>query len=110
VKSVARGGEATSGPPPDEGANPAFTSGRYEVAVIEATVQVANNDFRGALDRVEKLAADISRLPGYKAEILLSPLDLRPVLALQGRLEDKEPTTMEPRFVLRILRERRRPA
>jgi hypothetical protein len=110
VKSVARGGETPSGPPPDEGANPAFTSGRYEVAVIDATVQVANNDFRGALDRVEKLAADISRLPGYKAEILHSPLDLRPVLALQGRLEDKEPATMEPRFVLRILRERRRPA
>lgn len=107
VKSVARGGEAPAGPPPDEGANPPFTSGRYEVAVIEATVQVANNDFRGALERVEKLAADISGLPGYKAEVLQSPLDLRPVLAVQGRLEDKEPATMEPRFVMRIVRDRR---
>jgi hypothetical protein len=110
VKSVARGGETPSGPPPDEGANPAFTSGRYEVAVIEASVQVANNDFRGALERVEKLSADVSRLAGYKAEVLQSPLDLRPVLALQGRLEDKEPATMEPRFVLRIVRDRRAPA
>jgi len=110
VKSVARGGEPPVGPQPDEGANPAFTSGRYEVAAIEATVRVANNDFRGALERVEKLAADISRLPGYKAEVLHSPLDLRPVLALRGNLANNEPATMEPRFVLRILRDRRRPS
>lgn len=107
VKSVARGGEAPPGPPPPESANPAFTTARFEIAAIEGTIRVANNDFRDALERVEKLAAEISRLRGYKAQVLESPLDLRPALALQGRLVAEEPSTMEPRFVLRILRDRR---
>jgi hypothetical protein len=106
VKAFAKSAEPPSGRPPDDGANPAFTSGRYEVAVIEAMVQVPNNDFRAALERVEKLAADISARSGYKAEIMESPLDLRPALSLQGRLADKEPTLMEPRFVLRVVRDR----
>ncbi len=106
VKSIAKAGEPPPGPPPDDGANPAFTTGRYEVVVMEATVQVANNDFRAALERVEKLAADISARRGFKAEVLESPLDLRPALALQGRLAEKEAATMEPRFVLKILRDR----
>jgi hypothetical protein len=107
VKSVGRAGDPPPATPPDEGANPAFTTGRYEVAMIEATVRVANNDFRTALERVEKLVADISARRGYKAEVVESPLDLRPALALQGRLADKEPALMEPRFVLRIVRDRR---
>ncbi|MEO7744003.1 MAG: hypothetical protein ABIR98_13785 [Usitatibacter sp.] len=107
VKSIGRPGDSPlPPPPPDDGANPAFTTGRYEVALMEATVQVANNDFRAALERVERLAADISARPGYKVEVIESPLDLRPALALQGRLAEKEPPQMEPRFVLRIVRER----
>ena len=106
VKALPRAGETTAAPPQDDGGNPAFTSGRYEVALMEASVQVANNDFRAALEHVEKLAADISARRGYKAEVIESPLDLRPALALQGRLADKEPTLMEPRFVLRIVRDR----
>ena len=70
-------------------------------------MQVQTNDFRGALERVESLAAEISRLRGYKAEIIESPLDLRPALSLHGRLAERESSTMEPRFVLRILRDRR---
>lgn len=106
VKALPRAAEAAPPQPAEDGANPAFTSGRYEVALVEATVQVANNDFRAALERVEKLAADISARRGYKAEVVESPLDLRPALALQGRLAEKEPALMEPRFVLRIVRDR----
>jgi hypothetical protein len=107
VKSVARPGESARGAAPDDSANPAFTTGRFETAVIEGSVRVAHNDFRGALERVEKLAGDISALRGYKAEVQESPLDLRPALALQGKLADNEPAIMEPRFVMRIVRDRR---
>jgi hypothetical protein len=91
----------------DAPASPGFSSGKYEVAHVEATVRVPNNDFRGALEQVEKLAADISRVDGFRAEILESPLDVSSGTALQGRLGEKEAGLMETRFVLRITRERR---
>lgn len=106
VKSLAKGSDAAVPAPSEQGANPVFGTGRYEIALIEATVRVPNNDFRGALEHVERLAADISKLRGYSAQVVESPLDLRPALALQGRLGGEEPETMEPRFVLRIVRSR----
>lgn len=108
VKSVARAPEApTAAPAADDSSNPAFTTGRYEVALLEATVQVPTNDFRAALERVEALAADVSRMPGYKANVVESPLDLRPAHALQGRLGSEQAAMMDTRFVLRVVRERR---
>jgi hypothetical protein len=88
-------------------ANAPFSTGKYEVALIEGTVRVPNNDFRGALEQVEKLAADITKVAGFNAEVVDSPLDVRSSLALQGRLGEQEPQQMEARFVLRIVRERR---
>ena len=103
VKALARS-DPGGAPPAAEAANPPFATGRYEVATVEGTVRVAQNDFRAAIEEVESLAADISRLPGFSAEVVESPLDLRPSLALQGRHAQPEPATMEPRFVLRIVR------
>ena len=74
--------------------------------MLEATVSVGANDFRGALARVEKLAEAIGTIPGYRAEVAESPLDIRTSLALQGRHAEREPATMEPRFVLRVIRDR----
>jgi hypothetical protein len=108
VKSVAKTGETSPAAlPPDEGANPPFVGGRYEVALIEGSVRVANNDFRSAMAEVERLAADLSRIPGFRADVMEGPLDLSTSLGLQGRLAEREPATMEPRFVLRVMRERR---
>jgi hypothetical protein len=112
VKAVSKG-DASGAPGASGGAdrpNAAFSTGRFEVAHLEGAVRVPNNDFRGALDRVEKLAADIGALEGFKAEVVDSPLDLRSSLALQGRFTGSEPATMEARFVLRVVRERRRSA
>ena len=107
VKAIARGGE--TGPPPqgEESANPQFAGGRYEIALVEATVRVPHNDFRGAMAEVERLAGDIAKVEGFRADVVESPLDTSPSLALQGRHGERDPTTMEPRFVLRIVRERR---
>ena len=88
-------------------ANAPFSTGKYEVAHVEATVRVPQSDFRGALEQVERLAADISRVDGFRAEVVDSPLDVSSSTALQGRLGDNEHGQMETRFVLRIVRERR---
>ena len=93
--------------PPDGAANAPFSTGKYEIAHVEATLRVPQNDFRGALERVERLAADISRVDGMQAEILESPLDVSSGAGLQGRLAEKQAGQMETRFVLRIVRERR---
>jgi hypothetical protein len=109
VKAVGRGTD-TAGAAPLESASPVFAGGRYEVAMIEATVRVSANDFRGATAEVEKLAADIGRLEGFHADVIESPLDTSPSAALQGRQSEREPSSMEPRFLLRVVRERVAPA
>ena len=91
-------------------ANPTFAGGRYQVALLEATVQVAANDFRGAASEMERLAADIGQVPGFHAEVVDSPLDTSPTMGLQGRYPEKESSTMEGHFVLRIVREGATPA
>ena len=108
VKAVGKSAEAPSAQ--ETSAGPTFAGGRYEVAVIEATVRVSTNDFRGAMAEVEKLAADIGRVEGFRAEVMESPLDTNPSIALQGRHAEGEPRSMEPRFVLRVMRDRQGPA
>jgi hypothetical protein len=106
VKSVPKsdGGPAPAAP---EDPNPPFAGGRFEIALVEATVRVPQNDYRGALAEVERLAADISRNGGYQADVVQSPLDMRSSLVIQGKLGEREAPLMEPRFVMRIVRERK---
>jgi len=106
VKAVTRTQDA-AGAASEDAANPPFAGGRYEVALVEGNVRVRANDFRGAVEEVERLAADIGKLEGFRADVVESPLDVSPTIALQGRHGEREPETMEPRFVLRIVRERR---
>ena len=108
VTALAKSATAPSGQAanPDDNANPVFAGGHYEVALVEGTVRVANNDFRGATAAIEALAADVGRVAGFKVDVVESPLDTSPALALQGRLQEREPALMEPRFLLRIMRER----
>ncbi len=106
VKAVAKS-DAPPPPPAPDDPNPPFAGGRFEVALVEAVVSVPQNDYRGALAEVERLAADIGRIAGFQAQIVESPLDMRPTLAIQGRHPEKENASMETRFVLRVVRERR---
>jgi hypothetical protein len=107
VKALAKAGDAPAAAASDDNPNPTFAGARYEVAMMEGTVRVANNDFRGAMTEVERLAADIGRLEGFRADVIESPLDVSPSLALQGRHAEREAASMQPRFVLRVVRERR---
>ncbi|HXS51885.1 MAG TPA: hypothetical protein VN782_05085 [Usitatibacter sp.] len=84
---------------------PAFAGGRYEVALVEGTVRVASNDFRDALGDVNRLAQELEALPGTHAEVVESPLDTSSTVQIQGRHEGGEPDTMQPRFVLRVVRD-----
>ena len=103
VKSTGKAADVAVRPP---AADPpgAFGGGRYEVALVEATVIAQTHDFRAALAEVERLAEDIRLVSGYRAEVVESPLDLRPSLALQGRHAERDAGAMEARFVLRIVR------
>jgi len=112
VKSASRNVAAaiTNAANAAEDPNPPFVSGRYEVALIEATVRAPNNDFRAARAEVERLANDIGQVEGFRADVVESPLDTSPTLELQGHLQDHDPATMESRFVLRVTHERDRSA
>jgi len=104
VKSAGAAADVAVRPPTeDPGAKP-FVAGRYEVALVEAAISVPSHDFRSALAEVERLAEDIRRVKGYEAQLVQSPLDVRPSLVLQGRHAEREAQSMEARFVLRILR------
>ena len=107
VKAIARVAEPQGVTAADDQANPPFAGGRFEVAMVEGTVRARTNDFRGAVEEVERLANDIAKIDGFRADVVESPLDVSPSLALQARLGEKDSETMEPRFVLRIVRERR---
>ncbi len=92
-------------PSPRPTADEAFAGGRYEVALVAGTVRVANNDFRGALAEVNRLAEELAALPGTQADIVQSPLDTSSRAQIEGRHSEHESRTMEPRFVLRVVRD-----
>jgi hypothetical protein len=110
VRTVTKASEAASGARDDDPPNPPFAGGRYQVALVEGVLRVPSNDFRGALAEIEKLAADIGRIEGFRADMVEGPLDVSPTQQLQGRLVDKPAPTMDTRFVLRVVRERDAPA
>ena len=107
VTAVAKADETARAPATAaEPSNPPFSGGRYDVAMLEGTLRVGANDYRGALAEVEKLAADISQIPGYQADVVEEPLDLSPKQQLQGRLTDRSAPSMEMRFLLRVVHAR----
>lgn len=107
VRAVKRG-ESAPPPPPQDNNDAPFSTGRFQIALIEGSVRVEGVDFRGAIGEVEALAADLSRVPGYKAEIVDSPLDTRPGLSVTGRLGEQS-TSADARFTMRVVRERAAP-
>ena len=104
VKASGKGAETALRPPADDTASAAFAGGRYEVALVEATVRVPTQDFRSAIAEVDALASGIGTIKGFAAEVVESPLDQRTSLALQGRDAEREAGSMEARFILRVVR------
>jgi len=80
------------------------SDGRYEVALVEATVSVPSHDFRAALGEVDRLAGEIRAVKGFDAQVVESPLDVSTSLLLQGHHPEREAQGMEARFILRIVR------
>jgi hypothetical protein len=107
VKTMARVAEAGAAPAaaPDPAAA-SFQTGRYEIALLEATLQVPSEDFRRAIDEARTLAEELGRLPGMRAEVIESPLDVSSSLQMQGKLTAEQSPRMDARFVLRLVRER----
>lgn len=82
----------------------AFSSGRHAVALLEGTVTVEGLGFREALAQVESLVAAIERLPGYRASVVDSPLDVSSRVAITARLGERMPATSQARFTVRVSR------
>jgi hypothetical protein len=106
VTTVKGTAERAATQPAESQTNPPFAGGKFEVALLEATVVVGVDDYRGALERAQALAEALGRVPGYQADVIESPIDTRSSLSIVGRHGEREPATMEPRFVLRVMRER----
>ena len=104
VKSSGKGADVAVRPPAQDDSSAPFGGGRYEVALVEATVSVPSHDFRAALGEVDRLAGEIRAVKGFQAEVVESPLDVRTSLLLQGRHAEREAQAMEARFILRIVR------
>ena len=104
VRALKRTGEPAPAAPADSSETP-FSERRHAVSLLEGMVRVPNGDYRGAVTEVETLAAAIGAIPGYTAEVVDSPLDTRPSLAVQGRVLERDPDNVEARFVLRISRQ-----
>jgi hypothetical protein len=54
---------------------------------------------------VNRLAEELAALPGTQADIVQSPLDTSSRAQIEGRHSEHESRTMEPRFVLRVVRD-----
>jgi hypothetical protein len=111
VKSMGRTDPAAPPPAPVNENNPPFAAGRYEIGLIDALVRVPRNDFRGAVETVDKLAQDVSAIRGFTAEVVESPVDLNPKQGLLGKFDEKAgPDSMDLHFVIRIVHDRGPPA
>jgi len=104
VKSTGKAADVAARPASEDAPSGTFGGSRYEVALVEATVIVPSHDFRAALAEVDRVAEEIGRIRGFQAQVLESPLDLRPSLSLQGRHSERETQAMQARFILRIVR------
>ena len=79
-------------------------------AVVEAAIARLDADF-GLFDAspiiLNSAIGGAGRDFANAVAVVESPLDVRPTLALQGRHAEREPDTLEARFVLRVVHERR---
>ncbi|MCW5592778.1 MAG: hypothetical protein KIS74_11820 [Burkholderiales bacterium] len=105
LKALPKGTEGAAPPrAPADAPEAPFSSGRHSVAVLEAMVNVEGVDYRSALAVVEGFVADIGKLPGYRADILDSPLDITPRSAIQGRSTDQPGGSSQARFSVKVSR------
>lgn len=93
---------------PARTAQSALPAGRFAMAIIQGTVPMDGLAYRDALGRVEKLVADLSGMPGFKAVLVEPPLDVTPRAKLEGRLGEETPGRGLAPFTVRVTWERGR--
>jgi hypothetical protein len=102
AKTAEAAGAAQRGPA--EAQDTQFPTGRQSVAILEALVTVEGLDYRSALAHVEGLMAAIRAIPGYRAEIVDSPLDITPRSGVQGKSGEFPPPSSQARFSVKVSR------
>ena len=61
-------------------------------------------DFREAISIVDDVVADIGRIPGFRASLVDSPLDVTTRSAIQAKLGERAPAASHARFTIRVSR------
>ncbi len=105
VKAAPLRAQAAAPANPGDGGDGALGA-PFQVALLEGAVQFTGNDFRGALEELERFAASLRGVPGYRAEVVESPLDTGPSGSVTGKHGEGEAASVEARFTLRITRSR----
>lgn len=95
---------AAPSPAAGVGADAPFPSGRVQVALFEAVVEIRGADFRPAIAEIESFIRDLQKMPGHTATIVDPPLDITPGMSIQGKLDGNPPATSEARFTFRVSR------
>lgn len=72
-----------------------------QILLIEGEVVSLRQDYRTALESVRRFAAELGKNKPLKAEIMRSPLDIRPTAKLTGSAGTEE-TDTKARFVLKL--------
>lgn len=104
LRAVTKAVAAAPPPAPGQSGEAPFSSGRHAVALLEGTVEVEGLDFRKALAQVQALAEEIGKIPGYRANVVDSPLDVTSRVAITAKLGEGDPGTTRARFSLRVSR------
>ena len=84
--------------------NPPLPGNKFQVGVIEATITPFSGDFRKANAEISRFVEAINQSKSLKASVISMPLDTQTNATIQGGIDDKQSTTNEARFTIRVAR------
>jgi hypothetical protein len=94
-------------PPPPSGESPPSAAlvgvpdKTSQIVLLEGEIQPFKDDYRGAIDSVNQLAAELSKNKQLRAEVTQQPLDTRPSVRLQNSAGE-EKTELKAQFAMKL--------
>ncbi len=84
--------------------NPAWPSAKLQFAMIDAAITPFDGDFRATLAEVERVKVRLNAVPGFKASIESTPLDVRSTATITATGKRVGAGLPEARFVIKVVR------